>query len=43
MRAEGFGVTATEAKDVGIHSVMEAESAERKGGGHGQHLGNAYF
>lgn len=30
MRAEGFGVTSTEAKDVGIYGVMEAESAERE-------------
>lgn len=30
MRAEGFAVTSTEAKDVGIYRVMEAESTERE-------------
>lgn len=30
MRAEGFGVTSTEAKDVGKYRIMEAERAERE-------------
>lgn len=30
MTAEGFGVTSTEAKDVGLYRVMEAQRAERE-------------